>query len=341
MLYDYKNPLMTAAATLRGSSEAARTANIDLRPILAKFGWSSRWLEAPTGYIAYHAAVEFLNEVARVHQFSAFGFEIGRHQSTESYGPVLQTLKLCATHRDAFEMALKHHLLVSEVALWTMTSDARYAVFERIERVQYPGDQQQLQELALTAFYAMTNQVATKQLLLREVHFTSKRPSHSRQMQAFFGCPVEFERESNALIYPTHVLDMPLPSADATILAAVSSYLASLGSERPLNDSLTDRVYRYIKQSLGSDECNLEATAQRFGYSPRGLQRELSKHGDSFRDLLNQARLHAAEHYLKRTDMKISDLAGMLGYRNVTAFSRAFRKSAGLSPDLWRRRGSG
>ncbi|TCO76058.1 AraC family transcriptional regulator [Chromatocurvus halotolerans] len=337
MQYDIRNPLLTAAATLRGSLEAARESNLDLQSSLARFGWSERWLWAPKGYIAYHTVVEFLNDVAARNGFSGFGFHVGRHQPPESYGPALQVLKLCATAREAVELAFRHHLLVSEVSLWTLAQDTHYATLERIERVQYPGDQRQLHELALTTVYALTRTIAGDHLPLREVHFVHGKPAHAKQMQGFFGCPVRFEQSANALIYPMQALDLPLPSADATILAAASSYLDTLSDVQALDDSLSHRIYVHIKQSLGTGDCNLEATAQRFGHSPRSLQRELRRRGYSFRDLVGKARLSAAEHYLKRTGIAASDLAGMLGYRNASGFSRAFKKHTGLAPDHWRR----
>jgi AraC-like DNA-binding protein len=158
-------------------------------------------------------------------------------------------------------------------------------------------------------------------------------------MEGFFGCPVYFEREANALIFPISALDLPLPTADATILAAASSYLETLSSEHAFEDSLSNRVYAHIKQSLGTSECNLETTAQRFGYSARSFQRELRTRGDSFRDILSRARVNAADHYLQRTDIAVVDLSEMLGYQNVSAFSRAFKKRTGLAPDHWRQAG--
>ena len=54
-------------------------------------------------------------------------------------------------------------------------------------------------------------------------------------------------------------------------------------------------------------------------------------------NLLARARLGAADHYLSRTDIPVSDLADMLGYGDVSAFSRAFKKSRGLAPGHWRK----
>ena len=41
------------------------------------------------------------------------------------------------------------------------------------------------------------------------------------------------------------------------------------------------------------------------------------------------------EHF---SDISVVELAGLLGYQNASAFSRAFKQKTGLSPDHWRAR---
>jgi AraC-like DNA-binding protein len=70
---------------------------------------------------------------------------------------------------------------------------------------------------------------------------------------------------------------------------------------------------------------------------PRALQRDLAKHNCTFKQLLLEIRMELAEQYLRSSDITLSDLTELLGYQNLSAFSRAFKNSYGLSPDLWRK----
>ena len=55
------------------------------------------------------------------------------------------------------------------------------------------------------------------------------------------------------------------------------------------------------------------------------------------RDLLAEARFEAACGLLQGSDAPLEDIALRLGYSDVTAFTRAFRRWAGASPAAWRR----
>ncbi|BAN98602.1 hypothetical protein E05_38360 [Plautia stali symbiont] len=46
-----------------------------------------------------------------------------------------------------------------------------------------------------------------------------------------------------------------------------------------------------------------------------------------------------ATHYLQQRQLPISEMALLLGYSEVSAFSRAFRRWFGISPRQWRQDG--
>jgi len=67
------------------------------------------------------------------------------------------------------------------------------------------------------------------------------------------------------------------------------------------------------------------------------LQRALSEQDVTFKQLLLELRMEVAEHYLQSSALALSDLTEMLGYRNLSAFSRAFKHSHGESPEQWKK----
>jgi AraC-like DNA-binding protein len=69
---------------------------------------------------------------------------------------------------------------------------------------------------------------------------------------------------------------------------------------------------------------------------PRTLQRALAKHEVNFTQLLSKTRMEVAEQYLQDSTIPLEELSGILGYRNRSAFSRAFKRSHGESPEQWR-----
>ena len=70
--------------------------------------------------------------------------------------------------------------------------------------------------------------------------------------------------------------------------------------------------------------------------SKRSLQRKLKDCGTHYSELLDQVRFHAACVMLRERELTVAEIAHRLHYSNPTHFSRAFRRTAGVSPHAYR-----
>jgi AraC-like DNA-binding protein len=140
-----------------------------------------------------------------------------------------------------------------------------------------------------------------------------------------------------ALFSPSLTWPAPIATADAELLDIVCAHFDTLLTDQEQEGDMVNRVRNYIRRKIGSNLCNLESCAQFFDMHPRALQRALSERDVSFKQLLLELRMEVAEHYLQSSTLALSDLTEMLGYRNLSAFSRAFKNSHGESPEQWRK----
>ena len=62
------------------------------------------------------------------------------------------------------------------------------------------------------------------------------------------------------------------------------------------------------------------------------------KYGCSFKDYLNEKRIEEASRLLRKSDMKIYEVAEMVGYKDITYFSVTFKKFVGVSPSEYQDR---
>ncbi|WP_338089162.1 helix-turn-helix transcriptional regulator [Nannocystis pusilla] len=88
---------------------------------------------------------------------------------------------------------------------------------------------------------------------------------------------------------------------------------------------------------LGDGDALAESVARALGTSERTMQRRLRQAGTSFRDVVDDVRREAALAQLGRRDATVTDIAFMLGFSDLSAFSRAFRRWTGASPSEYRR----
>lgn len=93
-----------------------------------------------------------------------------------------------------------------------------------------------------------------------------------------------------------------------------------------------DRVYNYISANSYLKMVTLEDLASNFNLSPRTLQRKLKTEEINFQQLADEARKNLALMYIKNKSFQISEISTMLGYNELSAFIRAFKRWMGMSP---------
>jgi AraC-like DNA-binding protein len=98
------------------------------------------------------------------------------------------------------------------------------------------------------------------------------------------------------------------------------------------NAPLVDRVRTAVEHELETASPSVASVANTLGTSARTLQRRLGAHGLSFRDVLEAVREQRARAYLAGHDLSISEIAERLGYAEVSAFLRAFKRWTGTTP---------
>lgn len=97
-------------------------------------------------------------------------------------------------------------------------------------------------------------------------------------------------------------------------------------------------VAAYINNNY-SEPITLELVSKRFFVSPCYFSRTFKKvTGVPFNEYVNGVRIKEAQRLLGKTDMRISDVAEVVGYKSTTHFGRTFKSIVGMSPANYRRK---
>ncbi|WP_245435358.1 helix-turn-helix domain-containing protein [Microvirga calopogonii] len=99
---------------------------------------------------------------------------------------------------------------------------------------------------------------------------------------------------------------------------------------------LTDDLRRVLRTELLRDSCSAAAVARLFSMHRRTMSRHLRTEGLAFRQVANEVRFEIACELLENTDMAVNQIAAVLRYSELSAFTRAFRRWAGQTPSAWR-----
>ena len=104
----------------------------------------------------------------------------------------------------------------------------------------------------------------------------------------------------------------------------------------PANSFIVRSALKYIELHY-AEKLTLTELAEKTYVSQWYLSKLLNKYTDkSFCDLLNQTRIKKAEKLLQDPSLKIHEISDMLGFTDVTHFSRVFKKMEQLSPNEYR-----
>jgi AraC-like DNA-binding protein len=82
-------------------------------------------------------------------------------------------------------------------------------------------------------------------------------------------------------------------------------------------------------------------TARELGMSTRKLQRELRREGTTYQELLNRTRRDLAKRYVRDRKLDLTEVAFILGFADLSTFSRSFKRWTGTSPSRYRKMRAG
>lgn len=104
----------------------------------------------------------------------------------------------------------------------------------------------------------------------------------------------------------------------------------------PAGSFILNSALKYIETHY-AEKLTLTALADKIYVSQWYLSKLLNKYTDkSFSDLLNQTRINQAKKLLAEPSLKIHEISDMVGFGDVTHFSKIFKKFEGVSPNEYR-----
>jgi AraC-like DNA-binding protein len=144
--------------------------------------------------------------------------------------------------------------------------------------------------------------------------------------QLVFGC------EHNGLALPRALLDLPLRSSDPALLQWLDDQGEAALRERTNSDDFLGRVRNALRAQLAGGTPIVAQTARALGMSARTLQRRLGMEHTTFHAIVESVRADLALYHLNAGDRRLSDIASLCGYSELSAFLRAFKRWTGHTP---------
>ncbi len=304
-----------------------------------------RWLEAsrihpdllltPSRVVPVAFAMDFAERAARAEGAESLGIDVGRRSAAEDLGPWGWRLADCPTLYDRARMSCE---LISEFnsgERFELEVDTEWVrLRERMEGAYGPGWRHG-QDFTLMLILEAVGRAAGVGWKPAAIFLPGPRRTRFERDELFQGVRIFYEARELQVVFPAALLArpvarLPAPRAGQSARTGATSIVAPA---QDLVGSLEDSAMALLPWGSTSahDLADVAHT------SVRTLQRRLRERGTSLRRVLDHARFRAAEQYLRDPTAEVTDIALELGYGDSTAFARAFRRLAGVSPSTYRR----
>ncbi|HQT64150.1 MAG: hypothetical protein B7Z75_09290 [Acidocella sp. 20-57-95] len=264
-----------------------------------------------------------------------FGLRFGRNYRLEDMGPLGALVLNSPCLGAALSNLCKNFAAVQEHSDLILRADGDLLRLEYQIRDGRIANRRHDAELSIGIFNNIFRRAAGPNWAPEEIHFEHLRAAETLAHQSLLNAPVYFAQPTNAIIFRRESLCLPMPGADASKLPALTAQVQSRAVQaRP--DDFIGLVVSEIRRGLTENDASIGRVAARLGLSQPKLYRQLAALGVDFSNLTQIIRQELALSYTAQPHIPLTDIAALLGYSELSAFSRAFKRWTGLSPATYR-----
>ena len=164
------------------------------------------------------------------------------------------------------------------------------------------------------------------------------RPEPASNLQKYhdnFDCEISFGCPEIVIAIDPTLVDKALPGASKE-LAQMHDQTSAQYLKRMEKQDIINRVRTMIVEDLSSTAITKQRVADKLCMSPRSLQMKLAAKDTSFQEILDSTRESLALGYMEQSAISITEAAYLLGFSDVSNFTRAFKRWTNKSPREFR-----
>ncbi|MCO6510866.1 MAG: AraC family transcriptional regulator [Aridibacter famidurans] len=260
----------------------------------------------------------------------------GESMRCDDYGAFGLAFKSASTLAGSYRRAERYARVLTSVSTYRLEMTPRGGFIHLHREGERRLGMRLSNEATIASIASISREVCAEKFSALEVHFKHAAPPSTAAHEDYFGCPVRFGSDRDALFVSREVLESPNRVADRGISRFFESHLENEISEMEEVRELEEEVRDHISDTLSEGVPSIGEVSKRFGMSDRTLQRRLSDRGHSFRELVDSARRMLAERLLRDSGFSLAEISFMTGFSDQSAFNRAFKRWAGRTPRSYR-----
>ena len=305
-----------------------------LKPYLADAKISSKAISDPDYQVPLDRHCFLMEMVAARSNDPNLGLKLGTQYHPSDMGVLGHALLNAPDVGALLDNFVRYLSVYSRGCLMKLEIDGNQATFIYEYDITYPGPLGRVQEAECTlAMVKHAVEVAIDDRWeLERVQFEHGKPESARFHFTTFGVPAEFGCSRNALSFGRAWLARKNPNAESRLHEALEYYLSENVAGREVDNDIVAQVGKLVARRLSSGTPLIDDIADELCITRRTLQRKLAAKDVTYGSYLEDIRRRLAFGYFKSREISVSEVAFLLGYSQVSTFSRAFHRWSGRSP---------
>jgi AraC-like DNA-binding protein len=232
--------------------------------------------------------------------------------------------------RTAFQRLSRYARVIQEKLTIELAEDAEYLAV-RID-AQLPLLNERIREEGqLAALVKLSRVIAGKDFNPAQIHFQQKQPADTGYHYELFRCPISFAAEHTEFVVNLADADKRLTGSNDQ-LARLNEHIVVKYLAHCEKEDIVNRVKAAIIDGLANGAVTETSIAAEMHTTPRNMHRKLNKENTSFKLLLTEVRKELALQYIQDRSKTLTEISFLLGFSEVSSFSRAFKGWTGKPP---------
>lgn len=305
-----------------------------LEALLREVGLEPTLLADPAARVEVGVYSRLWLHLARRFDDEFFGMDPRRMRSG-SFAFLCRTCRSQATLEEALHTALDFFALTFENFHATLGRSQSLAEVVLHERSAEPG-----RPFSYFTFWLLLHGLACwlvgRRFPLLVAELRCAAPEYTDDYRVMFSENLRFDRPATRFIFAAEVLDLPVRRSEAELAAFLARAPSNILVKYRDTGSLAHRIKVHLRTLPADQWPTSEALAQALCMSPSTLRRRLAEVGQSYQAIKDALRREMATAWLADAEVSYAQIAERLGFADVSAFYKAFRKWTGTNPGHYR-----
>ena len=268
----------------------------------------------------------------------ALGLHMAERILDSAFDLIAHLVSHAPTLREAINLCAQFQRLITDDSRITLQERRNSAAIhyhfprslERADRMQA--------EFVVAGFLRLARVIGGPGVAPQAASFEHARPAHHREYTKVFGDVVRFEQRMTGLTFDRAILDRAQLHQHPELLSLLRGEAERALERVAVGLGPIDQVKRYLLARPPARIPDLSTAAQDLGLSTRTLRRRLAAGATTYRSLVRATLTASANQMLCDPRRSIRETARDLGFSNVGAFYRAFKRWTGMTPAQYRER---